>query len=97
MKQQESQLFQVIDAPLLDLEQAEATASQYRIPTYAKGICWWWWDWYASDHNVEELRKAFNGNQKRATDFFGDGAMFLEKLVQNPRHIEIQILADNKG
>lgn len=32
---------------------------------------------------------------KREADFFGDGAMFLEKLIENPRHIEIQILADN--
>ncbi|HHY20688.1 MAG TPA: acetyl-CoA carboxylase biotin carboxylase subunit [Bacilli bacterium] len=48
-------------------------------------------------HNEEELLKAFEGNQKRATDFFGDGSMFIEKFVENPRHIEIQILADEKG
>lgn len=45
----------------------------------------------------EELTKAFAGNKKRATDFFGDGAMFIEKYVENPRHIEIQILADSEG
>lgn len=45
----------------------------------------------------DELRKAFAGNKKRATDFFGDGAMFIEKFVENPRHIEIQVLADNDG
>ena len=39
----------------------------------------------------------FEGNQKRATDFFGDGAMYIEKFVENPRHIEIQILADGFG
>lgn len=48
-------------------------------------------------HNDEELQKAFAGNKKRATDFFGDGAMFIEKFVANPRHIEIQILADEEG
>lgn len=48
-------------------------------------------------HNDEELNKAFAGNKKRATDFFGDGAMFIEKFVANPRHIEIQILADEEG
>lgn len=44
-----------------------------------------------------ELRKAFEGNQKRANDFFGDGSMYVEKYIENPRHIEIQILADQKG
>ncbi|WP_163103208.1 acetyl-CoA carboxylase biotin carboxylase subunit [Peribacillus alkalitolerans] len=48
-------------------------------------------------YNEEELRKAFDGNKKRAEMFFGDGAMFIEKLIENPRHIEIQILADSYG
>ncbi|PID00677.1 acetyl-CoA carboxylase biotin carboxylase subunit [Sporosarcina sp. P29] len=48
-------------------------------------------------HSADEVGKAFEGNQKRATDFFGDGAMYIEKFVEKPRHIEIQILADNEG
>ncbi|PIC80567.1 biotin carboxylase [Sporosarcina sp. P18a] len=48
-------------------------------------------------YSADEIHKAFEGNQKRATDFFGDGAMYIEKFVENPRHIEIQILADNSG
>ncbi|WP_100371887.1 acetyl-CoA carboxylase biotin carboxylase subunit [Bacillus sp. FJAT-45037] len=47
--------------------------------------------------NDEECQKAFVGNQTRATSFFGDGAMFVEKYIENPRHIEIQVLADNQG
>ncbi len=45
----------------------------------------------------EELMKAFESNSKRAQTFFGDGAMFLEKKLDNARHIEIQLLADNHG
>ncbi|SDQ57756.1 acetyl-CoA carboxylase, biotin carboxylase subunit [Virgibacillus subterraneus] len=45
----------------------------------------------------EELMKAFESNSKRAQTFFGDGAMFLEKKLENARHIEIQLLADNHG
>lgn len=44
-----------------------------------------------------EMIKVFAGNEKRATDFFGDGSMYLEKYIENPRHIEIQILADQDG
>lgn len=47
--------------------------------------------------NDEELEKAFEGNSKRAKAFFGNGSMFIEKLIENPRHIEIQVLADKHG
>jgi acetyl-CoA carboxylase, biotin carboxylase subunit len=47
--------------------------------------------------NDDEMVKAFEGNQKRAIAFFGNGEMYLEKYIENPRHIEIQLLADNKG
>ncbi|MBN6188288.1 acetyl-CoA carboxylase biotin carboxylase subunit [Aneurinibacillus sp. BA2021] len=48
-------------------------------------------------HSEEELIKAFAGNKKRAECFFGDGAMFLEKYIGEPHHIEVQILADSHG
>ncbi|WP_249869638.1 acetyl-CoA carboxylase biotin carboxylase subunit [Oceanobacillus saliphilus] len=44
-----------------------------------------------------ELVKAFDSNSKRALTFFGDGSMFLEKKIENARHIELQILADHHG
>lgn len=45
----------------------------------------------------DELTKAFASNSKRAQTFFGDGSMFMEKKLDNARHIEIQILADELG
>ncbi|MCM3669380.1 acetyl-CoA carboxylase biotin carboxylase subunit [Mesobacillus maritimus] len=48
-------------------------------------------------NSEEELVKAFAGNKKRAESFFGDGAMFLEKYIAEPHHIEVQILADSHG
>ncbi|SEN21483.1 acetyl-CoA carboxylase, biotin carboxylase subunit [Mesobacillus persicus] len=48
-------------------------------------------------NSEEELLKAFAGNKKRAESFFGDGAMFLEKYISEPHHIEVQILADTHG
>src|SRR5690625_7114534 len=45
----------------------------------------------------EELEKAFTNNSKRANQFFGDGSMFIEKLLVNARHIEIQLLGDHHG
>ncbi|WP_188455594.1 acetyl-CoA carboxylase biotin carboxylase subunit [Virgibacillus oceani] len=48
-------------------------------------------------HSDDELTKAFASNSKRAETFFGDGAMFMEKKLENAHHIEIQILADQHG
>lgn len=48
-------------------------------------------------HNSAELTKAYEGNQKRAQMFFGNGDMYIEKYISNPRHIEIQLLADQYG
>lgn len=47
--------------------------------------------------NDEELHAAFENNQKRAETFFGSGTMFLEKLLVNIRHIEVQVLHDEHG
>jgi len=48
-------------------------------------------------HAEGELTKAFASNSKRAQTFFGDGSMFLEKKLEDTRHIEIQVLADTFG
>lgn len=45
----------------------------------------------------EELEDAFERATKEAQAAFGNGAMFVEKLVEDPRHIEVQIIADNYG
>ena len=45
----------------------------------------------------DELKKAFNESKREALNAFGDDTVFLEKFVENPKHIEIQIVADNYG
>ena len=45
----------------------------------------------------EEFLRAFQTAQKEAIASFGDGTMYIEHFVENPRHIEFQILADKKG
>ncbi|MDX1316598.1 MAG: pyruvate carboxylase, partial [Xanthomarina gelatinilytica] len=45
----------------------------------------------------EELKGAFNESKREALNAFGDDTVFLEKFVENPKHIEIQIVADNYG
>ncbi len=47
--------------------------------------------------SAEQMADAFTRCQSEAEAAFGDGAVFLEKLVARPRHIEVQILADSYG
>uniref|UniRef100_A0A7S0E4E3 Pyruvate carboxylase n=1 Tax=Phaeocystis antarctica TaxID=33657 RepID=A0A7S0E4E3_9EUKA len=44
--------------------------------------------------NAEELGPLFNEASNEAEKAFGDGSMFIERYVDSPRHIEIQILSD---
>jgi propionyl-CoA carboxylase alpha chain len=48
-------------------------------------------------HNEAELKTNMPQAQSEAESSFGDGRVFIEKFVVNPRHIEIQILADTHG
>ncbi|WP_026775141.1 pyruvate carboxylase [Polaribacter sp. Hel_I_88] len=46
---------------------------------------------------ADELKKAYGESKREALNAFGDDTVFLEKFVENPKHIEIQIVADNYG
>lgn len=48
-------------------------------------------------HSPEEFETSFLTAQTEARNAFGDEAMYIEHFVENPRHIEFQILADHYG
>ena len=48
-------------------------------------------------HSEAELSSAFSSACAEAMAAFGDSAMYMEKFVEEPRHIEIQVLADQHG
>ncbi len=47
--------------------------------------------------NEAALLKAIHVTQTEAKSFFGDGTVYLEKFLENPRHVEIQVIGDGKG
>jgi acetyl/propionyl-CoA carboxylase alpha subunit len=47
--------------------------------------------------NEEELREAVEAAQRIALAAFGDGAITLERRIERPRHIEVQVLGDGRG
>ena len=48
-------------------------------------------------HGAEDFVEAVRGARREAEAAFGAGAVFLERLVENPRHVEVQIIADRYG
>jgi len=48
-------------------------------------------------HSREDLRAALQVAQREAEAAFGDGKLYIEKYVDEPRHVEVQILADAHG
>lgn len=48
-------------------------------------------------HEAAEIASAFSATKNEAKKSFGDDRIFIEKFIENPRHIEIQVLADEHG
>jgi acetyl-CoA carboxylase biotin carboxylase subunit len=48
-------------------------------------------------HSEEELESALRTTRSEAFAAFGDDAIYMEKFVEKPRHVEIQVLADRHG
>lgn len=47
--------------------------------------------------NKENLRNSFLAAESEAVSAFGDGSIYVEKFIKNPKHIEVQILGDKHG
>jgi acetyl-CoA carboxylase biotin carboxylase subunit len=48
-------------------------------------------------HKPEDIEDALNGAMREAKSAFGDDSVYLEKYIEEPRHIEFQIMADKHG
>ena len=46
---------------------------------------------------IDEVKEQFERASSEALTAFGNGSMFIETYVENPRHIEIQIMGDSEG
>ncbi len=48
-------------------------------------------------HSPEDLEKGIEAGMREAKSAFGDESVYLEKYIEEPRHVEFQVLADNSG
>ncbi len=83
--------------PLADVDAALKVAGQVGYPVLLKASAGGGGRGIRKVEAPEELPAAFHEAVAEAVACFGDGTMYLEKFVVNPRHIEFQILADSQG
>ncbi|MEK5230587.1 acetyl-CoA carboxylase biotin carboxylase subunit [Lysinibacillus sp. FSL K6-0232] len=86
-----------VEAPVKDIVEATEIAERLGYPIMLKASAGGGGIGMQLVENAEELAKAFEGNQKRAQSFFGDGTMYMERFIANPHHVEVQIIADHQG
>ncbi len=83
--------------PVLTVEEAELRAKEIGYPVMIKASSGGGGKGMRIAAGEEELRDKFLTAQMEARAAFGDDTMYLEKYVSNPRHVEVQILADQYG
>ena len=85
------------DTPLEGLDQAIERANEYGYPIILKAAAGGGGKGMRRVENDAELRQMFPLVQSEALKSFGNGDIFMEKYLVEPKHIEIQILADKFG
>jgi len=85
------------DGSLSSLDEGIALAREIGYPVMLKATSGGGGRGIRRCNNEDELRRSYERVVSEATKAFGSAAVFLEKAVVNPRHIEVQILADRHG
>ena len=85
------------DGPVEDLAAAQAFVEEHGLPVIVKAAMGGGGRGMRVVRKVEELEAAFETAVSEATSAFGDGTVFLERYIDRPRHIEVQILGDAQG
>jgi acetyl-CoA carboxylase biotin carboxylase subunit len=82
---------------LESFEQAESLAKQFGYPVMLKATAGGGGKGMRAVWKEDELLKAWESARQESAAAFGNDGMYLEKLIEEPRHIEIQIVGDSYG
>jgi acetyl-CoA carboxylase biotin carboxylase subunit len=78
-------------------EEAEALADEMKYPVMLKATAGGGGKGMRAVYNKSDLKNAWDAARQEAFACFGNDGMYLEKLIEEPRHIEIQIIGDSFG
>uniref|UniRef100_A0A3P8TZK7 Pyruvate carboxylase n=2 Tax=Amphiprion percula TaxID=161767 RepID=A0A3P8TZK7_AMPPE len=85
------------DSPISSLQEAHAFAQTYGFPIIFKAAYGGGGRGMRVVKEYEELEENYQRAYSEALTAFGNGALFVEKFIEKPRHIEVQILGDKYG
>ncbi len=83
--------------PILSAEEAVAIAQRIGYPVMLKASAGGGGKGLRVAHNDKECAEGLVSCRNEAKNSFGDDRVFMEKFIEQPRHIEIQVLADAQG
>ena len=84
-------------SPAKDAREASKQAKEIGYPVLLKAAAGGGGKGMRVVERADDLEKAFDSASSEAVKAFGDGSVYIEKYLNGPRHIEIQILADSFG
>jgi acetyl-CoA carboxylase biotin carboxylase subunit len=85
------------DGEVYTFEDAERWAKEIGYPVLIKAAAGGGGRGMKVARSKEEIHEAFDTARTEAEASFGNGAVYMERYLDRPRHIEIQVLADNEG
>lgn len=86
-----------MDEPITDIEKAKSIANEIGFPVLIKASAGGGGKGMRIVNQKEEFEEQMERAVSEAQSAFGDGAVFIEKFVTEPKHIEVQILGDEHG
>jgi acetyl-CoA carboxylase biotin carboxylase subunit len=85
------------DGAIDSVEEAQKVAKEIGYPVIVKASAGGGGRGMRVVENESELKNAYLSASSEALSAFGDGTLYMEKFIKNPRHIEVQIIADSHG
>ena len=86
-----------VDHSITDTEEAQKIADEIGYPVLIKASAGGGGKGMRIVEKSKDLKSQMQRAISEATSAFGDGSVFIEKYVESPRHIEIQVMADTQG
>ncbi len=85
------------DGAIKDVEEAKRLAKEMGFPIILKAAAGGGGRGMRIVEDESYVENAFLAAESEAITAFGDGTIYMEKFIENPRHIEVQVLADSHG
>jgi acetyl-CoA/propionyl-CoA carboxylase biotin carboxyl carrier protein len=84
-------------SPVESAEEARKAAEEIGYPVACKAAGGGGGKGFRVANSEEELSEAFEGAAREGEKFFSDPTVYLERYLEDPRHVEVQVLADSRG